>query len=451
MSSSYIINDPVHGVMLFDQNEEKLIKKFIDHPFFQRLRRIKQLGCGDLVFPGAVHTRFNHSIGACYLAKKLCVKLEIKTHQQNIIMIAALLHDIGHGPFSHAFEKIYINDIPEKKENFRVSHEDWTKKFIDEYARDISLAKKIGELFENKSDCNHHIISSQLDVDRMDYLLRDSHFCGVPYGLIDIKWLLSSIIKIEVGNKQSKIGIEGKGVGALEHYIEARRLMTKNIYYHGKKNAAEYLVGKFLIGIKDHLDDKMMDDCALKQFFEVYSDYVEKITTTKNTKDEEKNKFIDKSFNSYSHITDDDIWVLIRKFSLLGKGPCREIATKLLKCILPEDYELDPSRIAKAKVIVENYKEKYRKEEKWKIYVDTLDFTPYKGSKAPIYIKEKIAGSDIYHESEILHHLSDREEPTYFLYLDKDIDGKKLISDLKKNYCLKNPDEDFKRKWGRIK
>jgi HD superfamily phosphohydrolase len=449
MSSSHIVNDPVHGVMTFDNSEKNLIKTFTDNPRFQRLRRIKQLGCGDLVFPGAVHTRFNHCFGACYLAKKLCLHLDIKGEQKNIIMIAALLHDIGHGPFSHAFEKIYKNDLSDKNKEFGISHDDdWLIKFISEYDKDQAQAKFIKHFFENKSDQHYDIISSQLDIDRMDYLLRDSHFCGVPYGQIDLKWILSCITFVEVSHGKYRLGITKKGVGALEHYITARRLMTRNIYYHGKKNAAEYYVREFIIGLKDeHLNNKMLKETALGKFLAQYQSYVENINNSNDSKkkDTYKSKFIKDSFVYYSQMTDDDVWICMRNFYLNGRGKCKEIAQRLLFRELPSYYYLNPSRINYATMIIEDYRNNLAKNNQWKIYLDTLDFISYKGEKSPIFIKENNSGSNIYHESELLHHLSDRNEVTYFLYLDKDIDGKKLISELKKNYCLKSPDITYKK------
>ncbi|MCW8400934.1 HD domain-containing protein, partial [Legionella sp. PATHC038] len=162
--------------MSFTQEEKELIKHYIDTPYFQRLRHIKQLGCGDLIFPGAVHTRFNHSLGACYLAKRVCEKLSINSEKHEI-MVAALLHDIGHGPFSHAFEEMYKNLSKENK-SYRLSHDDdWTPKFINSFKeREKGDNKKICSFFHESELVPFHkykdIISSQLDVDRLDYLLR---------------------------------------------------------------------------------------------------------------------------------------------------------------------------------------------------------------------------------------------------------------------------------------
>lgn len=217
---SHIINDPIHQVMVFSDAEKNLINQFIDTELFQRLRRIKQLGCGDLIFPGAVHTRFNHCLGACYLAKRLYqriakdseLKKGTKKKQQKIIMIAALLHDVGHGPFSHAFEKLFDEKFKEKLKNnkktiteCKISHDnDWLKKFLEKFKFNNGIKRNDikNVLLGNRKDYLSDIISSQLDVDRMDYLLRDSHFCGVTYGKFDLKWLISSVKIVETDQKK---------------------------------------------------------------------------------------------------------------------------------------------------------------------------------------------------------------------------------------------------------
>ena len=444
MSSYHIINDPIHGVMSFDEEEKNLIKSYMDSSTFQRLRRIKQLGCGDLVFPGAVHTRFNHSLGACYLASIVCRHLSIPVKTENQIIIAALLHDIGHGPFSHAFEKMYKN-ISNEDPKCQISHDyDWTPKFINSFEEsENGFNKKISEFFMKSGTSDYQdIISSQLDVDRLDYLLRDSHFCGVPYGSIDLRWIISCLKIVEVGSKK-RLGIHKKGIGAIEHYIFSRRLMTKNVYYHGKKNAAEYLVREFLLGLEVHQDEILVRDTPLMFFMKKYFEYKNEIKGINNDerKDELKNNFIKEGFEFYKEITDDDIWICMRtlKDSVSKSG---KIAKKLLMRELPKCYQLDAGRIDKAKEIINVYIDKL--EDRWKIYVDNLNFEAYKSKKCPIFIDESTAGSDINYESGILNHLSDKSEVTDFLYIDKSItdsDSHSLLYKLNKAHCLCTPYE----------
>jgi HD superfamily phosphohydrolase len=225
----YIICDPVHGMMKFTKAQHNIISNIIDTPSFQRLRHIKQLSFAEFAFPGAVHTRFNHCIGAAYLSTKVSYALEIEDPE--LVMISSLLHDIGHGPLSHAFEHIY-------DDNLKIKHERWTEKFITEIISQNTDSKLIEKLEKsikiiNKTSAEYKleqkIVSSQMDVDRFDYLLRDSHFCGVSYGVFDVDWLISCMEKnAEVDN----IVISSKGIRCLEHYLMARKLMTQNVCFH---------------------------------------------------------------------------------------------------------------------------------------------------------------------------------------------------------------------------
>ena len=242
----HVIKDPVHGTMQFTTLENNWIKPFIDSPHFQRLRHIKQLGMGDLIFPGAVHTRFNHCLGCCYIASQIAHKIGLAEEERQLVMIACLLHDIGHGPFSHAFEDVFHRKL--------IRHEAWTPFFLNDY--------RTPEFFAYYNRCNprHHlseekfilieemimhksrvkrvladIVSSQLDADRLDYLLRDSHFCGVAYGQFDFRWMLNSMMIVNAPQGE-RLGLTHKGIGVVEHYLMARRLMTRNIYHHQKKN-----------------------------------------------------------------------------------------------------------------------------------------------------------------------------------------------------------------------
>ena len=202
MNNTYhVIKDPVHGTMQFTSLEDAWVKPFIDSPNFQRLRHIKQLGLGDVIFPGAVHSRFNHCLGCCYVASQIAQKVGLEDEERQLVMIACLLHDIGHGPFSHAFEGIFKNKF--------IQHEDWTPYFLEDYGTDAFFTDYnqrnpryplTREKFEEIAKMiMHHpvekrmladVVSSQLDADRLDYLLRDSHFCGVRYGEFDFRWML---------------------------------------------------------------------------------------------------------------------------------------------------------------------------------------------------------------------------------------------------------------------
>ena len=208
------IRDSVHG----DLNLNELEVELIDSPQIQRLRRIKQLGFTYLVYPGANHSRFEHSIGTMYLASRLADNLLLDDHQKNIVRICAILHDSGHGPFSHV------------SEGFSRTHEELTSELIKKsQLRDILSEnfdlKEILETIKGEGSLGQ-IISGELDVDRMDYLLRDSYYTGVAYGVIDVERL---IYNMELGEH---LMIKRKGVQAAESMLLARYFMYPSVYQH---------------------------------------------------------------------------------------------------------------------------------------------------------------------------------------------------------------------------
>lgn len=235
MNKKKIINDPVYG---FISIPSELVFDLIEHRYFQRLRYIKQLGMTHLVYPGALHTRFHHAIGAMHLMgtaiETLCYKgLEITPEEKEGLIIAILLHDIGHGPFSHALEQTIIQGI---------NHEDISillmNKLNEEFGCQLSLAIEIFKDTYPKKFL-HQLVSSQLDMDRMDYLNRDSFFTGVSEGVISS----DRIIKM-LNVKDDKVAVEEKGIYSIEKFLIARRLMYWQVYLHKTVIAAEQLLCK---------------------------------------------------------------------------------------------------------------------------------------------------------------------------------------------------------------
>lgn len=228
-----IINDPVYGFITIPQ---EIIYDVIEHPYFQRLRRIKQLGLSHLVYPGAIHTRFHHVIGAMHLMQKAIETIRKKGHEitepeERAVLLAILLHDIGHGPFSHALEHDIVSGV---------SHEDISSFFIDrlsdEFDGELDLTLLI---FENKypKPFLHQLVSSQLDMDRMDYLNRDSFYSGVSEGVIGSERIIE-MLNVKDGN----LVLEEKGIYSIEKFIIARRLMYWQVYLHKTVVAAEYML-----------------------------------------------------------------------------------------------------------------------------------------------------------------------------------------------------------------
>ena len=265
-----IICDAVHGIMSFHPDVYSELRQIINTSLFQRLRHIKQLSFAEFAYPGAVHNRFSHSIGAAYLSTLVFQAVfsgdKFNHEKQSILAIAALLHDIGHGPFSHVFESI-INEILENKsKEEKIKHEDWARIFLPKINQliDSSLiieAQKIlikTEKEDKQWKLLRSIVSSQLDVDRFDYLLRDSHFCGVKYRVYDLHWLIDCLCR-----KEEVLCIDEKGINSVEHYIMARRLMNKNVYFHRVKCAAEYLLRVIFQIIHSELNNLVRADVKL--------------------------------------------------------------------------------------------------------------------------------------------------------------------------------------------
>ncbi len=227
-----IVNDPVYGFLRFPEPE---VVKVIDHPWFQRLRNIKQMGMAQLVYPGAVHTRLHHSLGACHLMGKALDELKAKgidsdKDECTAARLAALLHDIGHGPFSHSLEKILVG----------VSHEALTSMIMQRMNNEFGgLLTKAIQIFDHSYPKRylHQLVSSQLDVDRMDYLNRDSFFTGVSEGVIGYDRILQMLTV-----KDNELMVEEKGVHSVEKFIIARRLMYWQVYLHKAVLGAEMLL-----------------------------------------------------------------------------------------------------------------------------------------------------------------------------------------------------------------
>jgi HD superfamily phosphohydrolase len=232
-----IINDPVYGFITI---EDPLIFEVIGHPYYQRLRRIHQMAMAQLVYPGAVHTRLHHSLGAYHLICQAISELkskgiEITDKEEQGAKIAILLHDIGHGPFSHALEHVLIE---------KMHHEDISLLIFESLNKEFNGALDIAlEIFKGSyaKPFLHQLISSQLDVDRMDYLTRDSFYSGVSEGVIGY----DRIIKMMTVHK-GELVIEEKGIYSIEKFLVARRLMYWQAYLHKTVIGVEKMLVKIL-------------------------------------------------------------------------------------------------------------------------------------------------------------------------------------------------------------
>ena len=256
-----IVNDPVYG---FIHIPNAFILDLIEHPFFQRLCRISQMGLSYLVYPGARHTRFHHALGCMFLMQQAIQTLrykqiEITPEEEEALYIAILLHDIGHGPFSHAMEHSIVEGI---------SHEEISLAFMqalnEQFERRLSLAIEIFQKKYKKQFMNQ-LISSQLDMDRLDYLKRDSFYSGVSEGNINSQRIIAMLTV-----KDDTLIVEEKGIYSIEEFLVARRLMYWQVYLHKTSIGAEFVLVKLLARVKEltHQGKKLPMTTALRFFVE---------------------------------------------------------------------------------------------------------------------------------------------------------------------------------------
>jgi hypothetical protein len=258
-----IINDPVYGLITIPND---LVFDIIQHPWFQRLRRINQLGLTHYVYPSAVHTRFQHALGAMHLMTQALEVLRSKDipitpEEEEGVLCAILLHDIGHGPYSHTLEQTLVKDL---------THEDlslWMMDSLNEFL-DHRLDTAI-RIFRNDHPKKflHQLVSSQLDMDRLDYLSRDSFFTGVSEGVINTDRIIKMLTVVN-----DELVVEGKGIYSIEKFIIARRLMYWQVYLHKTVIAAEFMLVNILKRAKDLAseDIPLFASPALHTF--IYSD-----------------------------------------------------------------------------------------------------------------------------------------------------------------------------------
>ncbi len=305
-----IINDPVYGFITIPSN---FIFEIIEHPYFQRLRRIKQLGLTDLVYPGALHTRFHHALGAMHLMGEALKSLRLKNHEISddefeAAQIAILLHDIGHGPFSHVLENSLLNNV---------HHEQVSKLIMDEL--NITFNGKLSlaiEMFNNKypREFFNQLISSQLDIDRLDYLNRDSYFTGVTEASIGSERIIKLL---NIHNNQ--LVVEQKGIYSIENFLNARRLMYWQVYLHKTALSAEVMLILIIQRAKEltksgKIAQNMPD---LQLFLEKDIDYQEFIN--------EKKYLI-----SFLNLDDYDIWASIKLWAKQSDPILRKLCNLLL-------------------------------------------------------------------------------------------------------------------------
>ncbi|AYD48712.1 MAG TPA: HD domain-containing protein [Arachidicoccus soli] len=328
-----IINDPVHGFITINH---PLLFKIIEHPYFQRLRRIKQMAMASYVYPGAVHTRLHHALGAyhlmCCAVKELKDKdIPISQEEELAVKCAILLHDIGHGPFSHALEHILVEGV---------HHESLSLKIMQAMNEEFNGALDLTiDIFTGKyaKPFLHQLISGQLDMDRMDYLSRDSFFTGVSEGVIGYDRILKMLAV-----KDNQLVVEEKGVHSVEKFLIARRQMYWQVYLHKTVISAEKMLVHILKRAKEifvETDKNIVLHSPLDYFFGKFD-----------------GKIDFKSLNLFCQLDDNDIEFAIKKWSQHPDSVLSGLSTWLLNRAL-----------LKCKLQTHPFEEDYIKEKKEKI------------------------------------------------------------------------------------
>lgn len=365
-----IINDPIYGFVTIPSD---LIYDLINHKYFQRLRRIKQLGLTNLVYPGALHTRFHHAIGAMHLMHEALLTLKqkgvvITDEEEQATLIAILLHDIGHGPFSHALEHSIVKGV---------SHETISSLLMEalnkEFKGKLSLAIKI---FNDgyKKKFLHQLVSSQLDMDRMDYLKRDSFFTGVSEGVISSDRIIKML---DVVN--NNLVVEVKGIYSVEKFLIARRLMYWQVYLHKTVLSAETLLVNILKRAKE-LSAKGEDLFATPIFKKFLQKDFTKDDFMKNPK----------LLDDFAALDDTDISASIKGWLHSDDKILNTLCNKLIeRKLFRIELQSAPIATSHKNRIIEKVMQKYklnRKEAGYFVYGDSVNNSAYLASKFHINI-----------------------------------------------------------------
>ncbi len=244
-----IYRDPVHNIIRLrtDTDEGELMMRLIDTPEFQRLRRIKQLGLGLYTYQGAEHSRFTHSLGAFHLMSRVLDRLsekhDLNAQDRAAARSAALLHDVGHGSFSHVMEKVLGFHHEKYTVEVVLSEETEIGQLLRAYSP--SLPQKVAAIIEGNFQpaALAQLVSSQLDVDRMDYLLRDSLMTGAKYGIYDLEWIINALA---IDEENDRIYVAARGLYAVEEYLQARYYMFRQVYFHRTLRSAEAVLKSIL-------------------------------------------------------------------------------------------------------------------------------------------------------------------------------------------------------------
>lgn len=403
-----IINDPVHGFIIIPTD---FIFDLLEHPWLQRLRRIRQLGLTSFVYPGATHTRFQHALGAVYLMGLAIENIRLKgtcvtDEEAEAVAAAILLHDVGHGPFSHALEESIISGL---------THEDLSLLLMnnlnEEFGGKLNMAL---DIFNNRYPRKflHQLVSGQLDMDRMDYLMRDSFYAGVAEGTIGTERIIKMLNVVD-----EELVVEAKGIYSIEKFLIARRLMYWQVYFHKTVIAAENLLVQVLRRAKEVAgsDPNLTATEPLGYF----------LRNTISRKDLTMRR--SEILNYFINLDDDDILVSAKSWSVHSDMLLSTLAQNLIRRKLPRVKISDePFAEAGLKVLLHAAREKYKmtdQESNYLVFTGLISNKAYSDETDTIKIlyntgelKDLSEASDIFHLQNLME-----TKKKYFLCYPKDL------------------------------
>ena len=334
-----IYRDSVHNIIRVntDSDEGRLVVSLIDTPEFQRLRRIRQLGLAYFAYQAAEHSRFTHSLGAFHLAGRMIAKLRlsytIPDDAQTAVRVAALLHDIGHGPFSHVIESILGFHHEEFTIEAVLSPDTEIGKLLNAYSP--TLANDVAAIIRGdfRPLALAQLVSSQLDVDRMDYLLRDSLMTGAKYGIYDLEWIIKSI---EINEEKDHLYVSAPGVYAVEDYLQARYYMYRQVYFHRTLRSAEAIL-----------------KVLLRRALQIYSDGGD-VWHAPGTPMEKILAGEKLNLNEHLELDDTDVMFGIKRWQHSGDKILSDLAKRFLDRRLFKAFDLDMPEAERSAFIAES-------------------------------------------------------------------------------------------------
>ncbi len=383
-----ILRDPVHGLVTFESEEQRLLVELFQTREFQRLRRIRQLGLTSLSYPGADHTRFSHSIGTAHVMGRFLERLRqldrdlpywqrITTERAREALAAALLHDVGHGPFSHLFENAIAN---------APSHEEWSSRIVQDPSSEVhqvlartdpGLPRRVAELIRGKHDLPFlgAVMSGTFDVDRCDYLLRDAHFTGVGYGHFDLDWLLRSLrLGAAADDQLPELMVDGpKGLPAIESFVLARLFMFQQVYFHKASRASEWMLTRILARVAE----LVLEGVPLPGLPAALADFALSHDT---------------SLESYLSLDDFVLWESLRTWTSARDPILSDLSSRLFSRQLFKTHELfgeqlDPVWNSEALAITRSVAATHGFDPDWYVGLDVATDVPFEEEHAALSVR----------------------------------------------------------------